>query len=92
MNTNMDLLVIVLGVCLAVLLVSIMVAKFFMKVYMPFVDDRDFIRMEIVRSHGNERVHWQHELKRLYIGMIPFVGGFLVSRSRAKGKKQRKRL
>ena len=92
MNTNLDLLVIVLGVCLGVLLVGTMIAKFFMNVYMPFADDRDFIRMEIVRSHGNEKVHWQHELRRLYIGMIPFVGEFLVNRSRAKGKKQREKM
>ncbi len=92
MNTGADLLVIVLGVCLALLFFVILMMKFITCVYLPFADDRDFIKLEIMRSHGNERVHWQHEMKRLYLGMIPIVGKYLVDLSRRRGKKQRERL
>ena len=92
MNTGTDLLVIILGVCLALLIFAILFMKFITCVYLPFADDRDFIKLEIMRSHGNERIHWQHEMKRLYLSMIPIVGKHLADISRRKGKKQRERL
>ena len=92
MNTGTDLLVIILGVCLAFLIFAILFMKFITCVYLPFAEDRDFIKLEILRSHGNERIHWQHEMKRLYLGMIPLVGKHLVNFSRRRGQKQRERL
>ena len=92
MNTGTDLLVIILGVCLALLIFAILFMKFITCVYLPFADDRDFIKLEIMRSHGNERIHWQHEMKRLYLGMIPLVGKFLVDFSRKRSQKQRERM
>ena len=92
MNTGTDWLVIALGICLALLIFAILFMKFITCVYLPFSDDRDFIKLEIMRSHGNERIHWQHEMKRLYLSMIPIVGKYLVDFSRRRGKKQRERL
>lgn len=89
MNTDMELLVLVLGVCMAILLAGVLTAKFVLGVYAPFIDDRDYIRMEIARSHGAERVHWKHELQRLYMGAIPFIGQYLVRKSREKSRKRR---
>ena len=92
MNTQADILVMALGICLIVLIFIILMMKFITCVYLPFADDRDFIKLEIMRTHGNERIHWQHEMKRLYLGMIPFVGKHLVDISRKRGKKRRDRL
>lgn len=87
-----DLLVVILGICLIVLIFVILMMKFITCVYLPFADDRDFIKLEILRTHGNERIHWQHEMKRLYLGMIPLVGKYIVDFSRRRGQKQRERL
>lgn len=92
MYTRADLLVVVLGICLIILIFIILMMKFITCVYLPFADDRDFIKLEIMRTHGNERIHWQHEMKRLYLGMIPLVGKHLVNMSRKRGQKRRERM
>ncbi len=92
MYERTDILVIALGICLALLIFIILMMKFITCVYLPFADDRDFIKLEIMRTHGNERIHWQHELKRLYLSMIPIVGSYLVDLSRKRSRKQRERL
>ena len=92
MYTRADLLVVVLGICLIILIFIILMMKFITCVYLPFADDRDFIKLEIMRTHGNERIHWQHEMKRLYLGMIPLVGKYLVNMSRKRGQKRRERM
>ena len=78
MKNGTDILFETLGVCLILFFLIVFLVKYIVNVYMPFVDDRDFIRMEIMRSHGDERVHWKHELKRLYLSEIPFVGKYLA--------------
>lgn len=92
MYTGTDILVMVLGGCLVLLILAILLMKFITCVYLPFMDDRDFIKLEIIRTHGNERVHWQHEMKRLYLSMIPIIGNYLVDLDRKKGQKQREKL
>ena len=86
-----DLILSFLGVCLVLLIAAIFLVKFVAGVYVPFIEDRDFIRMEIARSHGDERIHWKHELKRLYISQIPFIGVSLAERNRRRSREQRER-
>lgn len=89
MTGEMDFLIIFLGVCLFVLLIGILVVKFIAGTYMPFAEERDYLRMEVMRTHGNERIHWQHELRRLYLSLIPFIGVYLARRSRKRERKKR---
>ena len=77
-ENSFDILVMILGGCLILLFVAIFVLRFMGNVYMPFIEERDIIKMEIMRSHGEERAHWQRELKRLRLSMIPVIGGLLV--------------
>ena len=86
-----DIIVLFLGACLVLLFAAVFLIKFIASVYVPFIEERDFIRMEIVRSKGNERIHWEHELRRLYIAQIPFIGIFLAEQSRKKSREQRKK-
>ena len=86
-----DTTVLFLGACLVLFFAAVFLIKFIASVYVPFKEERDFIRMEIVRSKGNERIHWEHELHRLYIAQIPFIGIFLAERSRKKSREQRKK-
>ena len=37
---------------------------------------RDYIKMEMQRSDGDEYYYWKSELKRLYISHIPILGRF----------------
>ena len=92
METEANILVELLGILLVILIFMIFMVKYIMNVYMPFVDDRDFILLEIRRTHGDERIHWKNELKRLYISQIPFVGRYLAEKSRIRDRKRRKRL
>ena len=93
MNTIniIDDAVLFLGICLVVLLAGILFVKFMANIYVPFIEERDFIRMEIMRSKGDARIHWQHELRRLYIAQIPLIGGFLAERDRKKSIERRKK-
>ena len=42
----------------------------------PFMKAREYIKMEMQRSDGNEYYYWKRELKRLYLSHIPIIGRF----------------
>lgn len=92
MENSTGIIIWILVACAGIVFVGLLLMKFVMHIYLPFAEDRDFIKLEIMRSRGNERVHWQHELRRHYMSMIPLVGNSLVKRSREKGKRQRGKL
>lgn len=56
---------------IAVLLLAI--GLFFRRI-LPFLSARAEIKMELSRSVGKEYAFWEHELKKLYISLIPIVG------------------
>ena len=87
-ESRVDILIMFLGVCLLLMFTGILVIKFIMSVYLPFTEERNFIQREIMRTQGNEQVHWRHELKRLYISQIPLIGVYLAESSRKRGKKK----
>lgn len=89
MENNANIFIEFLGICLVAVILIILAIKYIAAIYMPFIEERDFLKMEIARSHGNNRVHYQHELKRLYLSQIPFIGGFLVEASRKRASKRR---
>ena len=86
-----DIIVLFLGICLVLFLTGVLLIKFITRVYMPFIDERDFILMEIARNRGSIRIHWEHELRRLYISQIPFIGAYLVKQSKEKSREKRKK-
>lgn len=46
----------------------------FINIYLPFKDERDYIKMEMERSADEEEYqYWQRELKMLYMSKIPIV-------------------
>ena len=52
------------------------VMAFYFNVIAPFMKARDYIKMEMQRSDGNEYYYWKSELKRLYKAHIPIIGRF----------------
>ncbi len=66
----------------------LLMMKFIVAVYFPFVDAYDRIYRKILFSDSYEkRQYWQYEKKRLYVSLIPLVGGFFASRMKFKAKK-----
>ena len=43
----------------------------------PFVRSRRYIKMEMARSTKEENIHWQKEMKRAYVALIPIFGNRL---------------
>ena len=52
------------------------VLAFYFNVIAPFMKARDYIKMEMQRSDGEEYYYWKSELKRLYMAHIPIIGRF----------------
>ena len=52
------------------------VLAFYFNVIAHFMKARNYIKMEMHRSDGNEYYYWKSELKRLYISHIPIIGRF----------------
>ena len=88
MENSFDVLVLTLGGILSLLFVAIFVIWFYLGIYLPFKEERDFIKMEIMRSDGNEAVRWKRALKILYLSSIPFIGRFLADKYCKRKKKK----
>lgn len=83
-----DLFFSFLGVCLiAVLIIGLLLAYFF-RVYVPFADERDFIKMEIMRCDEDGRRKWTRRLRELYISQIPILGRIILSMMSSRRKRR----
>ena len=50
---------------------------FFINFYLPFKEERDYIKMEMQRSYEEDEYrYWKKELKHLYLRSIPLIGRF----------------
>ena len=67
-------------ICLILILIIIIGSFLFLvftfNVVMPFIEERNYIKMEMKRSEDEEYYHWKRKLKRLYLSYIPFIGWF----------------
>ena len=53
------------------------VLAFFINFFLPFKEERDYIKMEMARSYEEEEYrYWRRELKYLYLRSIPLIGRF----------------
>ena len=60
---------------LAIAFLFIVLALYF-KVIAPFIKARNYIKMEMQRSDGDEYYYWKSKLRRLYMERIPIIGRF----------------
>lgn len=64
-------------VIIAVFIIFFILLAFFVNFYIPFKEDRDYIKMEMERSFDEEEYrYWRRELKYLYLRSIPLIGRF----------------
>lgn len=60
---------------LAMILGSFIVVALFVNFFIPFKDERDYIKMEMQRSYEEDEYrYWKRELKHLYLRSIPLIG------------------
>lgn len=59
---------------LIVMIVFFIIFVFYFYVVMPFIEERNYIKMEMQRSDDEEYYYWKRELKRLYLSQIPIIG------------------
>ena len=60
---------------LTLMLIIIMI--FFFNTILPFLKERQYIKMEIARSGKKEKCYWERRLKQLYTRHIPVLGRFI---------------
>lgn len=82
----LDPLILLFFLCL---ILFVIITVMYFGVIKPFMSSRKYILMEISRSTGSECVHWEKELKRLYVSYIPIIGPVLSNRRR-KHKRNKK--
>ncbi|MBO5452536.1 MAG: hypothetical protein J6A69_01020 [Clostridia bacterium] len=70
---NLLLLLLLIGV-----LLFIYVLYFYFNVFIPFSEERRYLKSEIARTSDREQIHWKKRLRRLYIKSIPVIGRFLA--------------
>ena len=53
------------------------ILAFIFNIFLPFMEERDYIKMEMARSYEEEEYrYWRRELKYLYLRSIPLIGRF----------------
>ena len=56
----------------------IFIIAFYMNVWIPFVNKRRYIKMEMSRGKGRRQKYWKTQLRYLYIEHIPLVGKLIL--------------
>ena len=68
-----ELLIFIAAMIIGALLIAVLFVNFFI----PFKDERDYIKMEMARSYEEDEYrYWRRELKHLYLRSIPLIGRF----------------
>lgn len=64
-------------IIIAMIIGAFLIAGLFVNFFIPFKEERDYIKMEMARSYEEEEYrYWRRELKYLYLRSIPLVGRF----------------
>ncbi len=68
-------------IILAILIGAFLIAALFVNLFIPFKEERDYIKMEMARALDKEEyVYWKSKLKMLYISKIPIVRSIAARR------------
>ncbi len=61
-------------VVIAMIVGLFVIIALFLNLYLPFKEEKDYIKMEMARSFDKkEYLYWKGQLKKLYISKIPIV-------------------
>ena len=73
-----------LGISVIVFLLTLIVISFIFSEWIPYLDEWQYVKMEIRRSNGENRAFWKRKLKKFYLQRIPFIRHFYSKRHRKK--------
>lgn len=62
-----NVLLVIMIAFFAVMLFVVLTVKIY-----DFKRDLDYLNMEIARTEGEEREHWEREKRRLWLSLLPF--------------------
>ena len=61
----------------AMIIGAFLIVALFVNFFIPFKEERDYIKMEMQRSYEEDEYrYWRRELKYLYLRSIPLIGRF----------------
>ena len=61
----------------AMIIGAFLIVALFENFFIPFKEERDYIKMEMQRSYEEDEYrYWRRELKYLYLRSIPLIGRF----------------
>ena len=63
---------------IAMIIGSFLIIALFINFYLPFKEERDYIKLEISRSNDKERKYWKRILREFYISHIPIIGRIIL--------------
>ena len=64
-------------IIVAMIIGAFLIVALFVNFFIPFKEERDYIKMEMARSFEEEEYrYWRRELKYLYLRSIPLIGRF----------------
>lgn len=71
MSPELDAFANVLLVIMIAFFAVVLFVVLTVKIY-DFKRDLDYLNMEIARTEGEEREHWEREKRRLWLSLLPF--------------------
>ena len=73
------------SIVFAAFIILLLFISFFKNSYLPFKEEKDYIKMEMARSfEEKEYLYWKRELKMLYISRIPIVRSIVRRKHKRK--------
>ncbi len=79
-----DVAMIVSGIYVMLIIIPIfvfaLIVKIYTNVWIPFINERNHIKMEMQRSTGKKKEYWKRRLNILYLLHIPIIGMFIINR------------
>ena len=64
-------------IIVAMIIGAFLIVALFVNFFIPFKEERDYIKMEMQRSYEEDEYrYWRRELKYLYLRSIPLIGRF----------------
>ena len=74
---------------ITIFVASFVVAAFIVNFWFPFISEKNYLKMEIKRSGGEEKKYYERKLKLFYASHIPLVRRFIFKREEKHNHKMK---
>lgn len=79
----------ILILLITIFVVLFVVAAFVVNLWLPFIKQRNYIKMEINRSDGEEKKYYERQLKLFYASHVPLVRRFIFRREEKRRNRKK---